>query len=208
MVGSSTLGQNAWHKLTFRRLPLLRSVLAAWSRCASPEGRAGPCCGGCPQTPHLPGPGPSLCAAYAAQLQSRLSTRAGTEALAHVATERHPRATIVSVDAAGVYRGAMLAPLHARPELQPLLPYTRQFYATPSSYTWVDAWGTCHTVTQGEEKGDPLYSLAAHPALHALHAGAAATFAPTSLLAFLDHHDAPPRQDVVGHYLWHRAKHE
>ena len=71
-----------------------------------------------------------------------------------VATEIDPRATILSVDAAGAYghvsRGAMLEAWHARPELQPLLPYARQFYATPSSYTWVDASGTSHTVTQGE----------------------------------------------------------
>ena len=98
-----------------------------------------------------------------------------------VATKIDPRATILSVDAAGAYdhvsRGAMLEALHARPELQPLLPSARQFYATPSSCTWVDASGTSHTVTQGEggEQGDPLmpglYSLVAHPALHAVHAG-------------------------------------
>ena len=96
-----------------------------------------------------------------------------------VATELDPRATVFSVDAAGAYdhvsRGAMLEALHARPELQ--LPYGRQFYATPSSYTWVDASGTFHTISQGEggEQGDPvmpgLYSLAAHAALQEVQAG-------------------------------------
>ena len=98
-----------------------------------------------------------------------------------VATELDPRATVLSVDAAGAYdhvsRGAMLEALHARPELQPLLPYARQFYATPSSYTWGDDRGTSHTVSQGEggEQGDPLmpglYSLAAHAALQEVQAG-------------------------------------
>ena len=132
-----------------------------------------------------------LAQTYATQLQQAclpfqfgLSTRAGTEALARVlkvATELDPRATVLSVDAAGAYdhvsRGAMLEALHARPELQPLLPYARQFYATPSSYTWVDDSGTSHTVSQGEggEQGDPLmpglYSLAVHAALQEVQAG-------------------------------------
>ena len=109
------------------------------------------------------------------------STRAGTARVLKVATELNPRATVLSVDAAGAYdhvsRGAMLEALHARPELLPRLPYARQSYATPSSYTWVDDSGTSHTVSQGEggEPGDPLmpglYSLAAHAALQEVQAG-------------------------------------
>ena len=60
------------------------------------------------------------------------STRTGTEALARaleVATEPDPRAAVLSVDVAGAYDqvslGAMLRALHARPELQPFLPYAR-----------------------------------------------------------------------------------
>ena len=108
--------------------------------------------------------GRDLAPTYATQLQQAclpfqfgLSMRAGTEALARVltvATELDPRATVLSVDAAGAYdhvsRGAMLQARHARPELQPLLPYARQFYATPCAHTWVDASGTSETVSHGE----------------------------------------------------------
>ena len=61
-----------------------------------------------------------------------------------VAAEVGPRATVLSVDAAGagafehVSRAAMLAALHAQPMLQPLLPYARQFYTTASRYVWTD----------------------------------------------------------------------
>ena len=75
--------------------------------------------------------------------QFGLSTRAGTEAvcrLLRAATEACPRATVLSVDAVGAFdhvsRAAMLGALHARPQLQPLLPFARQFYAAPSTYTW------------------------------------------------------------------------
>jgi hypothetical protein len=66
----------------------------------------------------------------------------------------------------------MLEGLRAREDLLPLLPFARQFYATSSSYTWVDDAGTGHEVRQSEggEQGDPLmpslFSLAQHPALH------------------------------------------
>ena len=80
--------------------------------------------------------------------QFGLSTRAGTEAvcrLLRAATEACPRATVLSVDAVGAFdhvsRAAMLGALHARPQLQPLLPFARQFYAAPSAYTWYD---DCH----------------------------------------------------------------
>ena len=38
-------------------------------------------------------------------------------------------------------RAAMLGALHARPQLQPLRPFARQFYAAPSAFTWYD---DCH----------------------------------------------------------------
>ena len=57
-------------------------------------------------------------------------------------------------------------------ELQPLLPYARQFYAAPSIYTSMMADdGRTHDVRQAEggEQGDPLmlafYALAQHAAL-------------------------------------------
>ena len=76
--------------------------------------------------------------------QYGLSTR-GTEPVSRLlraATEASPRATVLSVDAVGAFdhvsRGSMLDALHGHPELQPLLPFARQFYASPSSYTWID----------------------------------------------------------------------
>ena len=163
--------------------------VAAWSRCASP-GRGGVRALVVRDVLRRL-TGRVLAQTYATRLQQAclpfqfgLSTRAGTEALARVlkvATEPDPRATVLSVDAAAAYdhvsRGAMLEALHARPELQPLLPYARQFYATPSSHAWVDASGTSQTVSQGEggEQGDSLmpglYLLAAHAALQEVQAG-------------------------------------
>eukprot|EP00439_Symbiodinium_sp_Y106_P083753 s1591_g24.t1 len=100
--------------------------------------------------------------------QFGLSTRAGTEALARVlraATEIDPRATMLSVDAVGAFdhvsREAMLGALLCHLDLRPLVPFARQFYGTPSSYTW--------TESEGGEQEDPLmpalYALAQQPAL-------------------------------------------
>ena len=86
--------------------------------------------------------------------QLGLSTRVGTEALARVlrvATKVSPRATVLSVDAAGAFghvsRAAMLAALHMQPTLRlPLLPYAQQS----------DDHGCSHEVCQAEggEQGD------------------------------------------------------
>ena len=110
--------------------------------------------------------------------QYGLSTRTGTEAVSRLlraATETCPRATMLSVDAVGAFdhvsRGAMLGALLARRELHSLLPFARQFYSSPSVYTWCDDDGCPHEVIQGEggEQGDPLmrafYALAQHDAL-------------------------------------------
>ena len=110
--------------------------------------------------------------------QYGLSTRAGTEAvirLLRAATEADARATVLSVDAVGAFdhvaRQSMLNALLERRDLRPLLPYARQFYAAPSSYTWYDGFGAAHDIVQGEggEQGDPLmpalFSLAIQPAL-------------------------------------------
>ena len=93
----------------------------------------------------------------------------------------------------------MLGALAANPALQPLLPYARQFYAEPSSYTWYDDAGVAHEVLQAEggEQGDPLmpalYSPAQHPAL----AGTQALLSEgETVFAFLDNIDvvaAPER---------------
>ena len=85
--------------------------------------------------------------------QYGLSTRTGTEAVSRLlraATEACPRATVLSVDAVGAFdhvsRGSILDALHSRRELQPLLPYARQFYAVPSVYSWFDDDGRAHEV--------------------------------------------------------------
>ena len=112
---------------------------------------------------------------YAAALQTAcmpfqfgLSTRGGIEALfklLQVATECNSRATVFSVDAVGVFdhvsRQAMLEALRSRPELEPLLPFARQFY---------DDAGADHEMLQAEggEQGDPhAATLCARPARRA-----------------------------------------
>ena len=90
--------------------------------------------------------------------QYGLSTRTGTEAVSRLlraATEACPRATVLSVDAVGAFdhvsRGSILDALHSRRELQPLLPYARQFYAVPSVYSWFDDDGRAHEVCQASK---------------------------------------------------------
>ena len=112
--------------------------------------------------------------------QFALSTRAGSEALAHgLATEADPSLTILSVDGVGAYdhvsRSAMLTALARAPDHQPLLPFPRMCYSAPSTYLWVDSASEVHHISQAEggEQGDPLmpalFSLALHRALQAFH---------------------------------------
>ena len=94
--------------------------------------------------------------------------------------ELDPRVTVLCVDAVGAFdhvsRQAMLAALLASTELRPLLPYARQFFGAPRSYTWTDRHGCSHDIAQGEggEQGETLmpalYSLAQHPALEEVQA--------------------------------------
>ena len=155
--------------------------------------------------------------------QFGLSTRSGTEAVSRLlraATEANPRATVLSVDAVGAFdhvsRSAMLTALYARPELQPLLPFARQFYADPSTYTWYDDDERAHNISQGEggEQGDPLmpalYALAQHEALCDLHSQLQDGEA---VFAFLDDTyivAAPDRvrtlYDTLASALWDRAR--
>ena len=75
------------------------------------------------------------------------------------------RKTALARDDAAKRRGVQ------SPALQPLLPFTRQFYAIPDTYMWFDVDGHAHEVFQGEggEQGDPrmpaLYVLAQYQAL-------------------------------------------
>ena len=127
---------------------------------------------------------------------------------------------MLSVDAVGAFdhvsRGAMLGALHARPQLQPLLPFARQFYAAPSTYTWYDEADRAHVICQGEggEQGDPLmpalYALAQHEALCDLQSQLRDGEA---VFAFLDDTyivAAPERvrtlYDALASALWDRAR--
>lgn len=114
--------------------------------------------------------------------QFALATRAGSEALARTiraATEMDPMLTVLSVDGVGAYdlisRHALLTGLRSHPDLQPLLPYVRQFYGQPSEYVWYDGAGQAQLVRQAEggEQGDPLmpglFAAAVQPALAELH---------------------------------------
>ena len=100
--------------------------------------------------------------------QYAMSTRAGTECVAHVLqvlTEIDPQATIVSIDGVGAYdsisRKAMLEALIAMPGGSEALSFVRSFYGQPSRYVWEDEFGEVHHIDQGEggEQGDALMPL-------------------------------------------------
>ena len=100
--------------------------------------------------------------------QYAMSTRAGTECVAHalqVLTEMDPQTTIVSIDGVGAYdsisRKAMLEALMAMPGGSAALPFVRLFYGQPSRYLWEDEDGDVHHIYQGEggEQGDALMPL-------------------------------------------------
>ena len=83
--------------------------------------------------------------ATTAPYQHALSTRAGTECIAHalqLLTEGNPRATVLSIDG-----------------------HVRMFCGQPSSYLWEGDDGTVHHIEQGElgEQGDPLENGAVVP---------------------------------------------
>ena len=113
--------------------------------------------------------------------QYALSTRAGTECVAHALqalTEMDPMTMIVSIDGVGAYdsisRKAMSEALVSMPGGSAVLPFVRLFYGQPSRYLWEDEDGAIHHIHQGEggEQGDPLmpllFSLGQHAALEAV----------------------------------------
>ena len=128
--------------------------------------------------------------------QYALSTRAGTECIAHAIqaiTDADPRATVLSVDGISAYdtisRVAMLRGLRGMEGGDALLPFVSQFYGSPSTYLWEDEEGGVHEIRQGEggEQGDALmpafFSLGQHGALEAIQA----RLRPSErLMAFLD----------------------
>ena len=110
----------------------------------------------------------------------------------------------------------MLEALRSRPELEPLLPFARQFYGAASCYVWTDDAGADHEVLQAEggEQGDPLmpalYALAQHAAL----ADVATALVPgEAVLAFLDDtyivcspERVAPLYGALSDALWARAR--
>ena len=115
--------------------------------------------------------------------QYALSTRAGTECVAHVVqalSELDPRSTILSVDGVGAFdnisRAAIFQGVADMPHGEKLIPFIRLFYSTPSRYLWENEVGENVDIFQGEggEQGDPLmpmlFSLGQHRALVAANA--------------------------------------
>ena len=146
--------------------------------------------------------------------QHALSTRAGTECIAHAIqalTDLDPTATVVSIDGIGAFdvvsRRAMLEGLQTVEGGDSALPFVLQFYGSGSSLPWEDQEGTVHTckLRRGEQ-GDPLMpalSLGQHPALQAvqaqLHDG-------ERLFAVLDDVYvvcSPPRVNAIYGFLQH-----
>ena len=124
--------------------------------------------------------GPQVEAATALH-QYALSTRAGSECVAHLIQglcELNPNSTVMSIDGISAYdqisRAAMLDGLYTHCGGE-AIPFVRMFYGLPSTYLWEDAEGVEHSILQGEggEQGDPLmpllYLLGQHGALEATH---------------------------------------
>ena len=89
--------------------------------------------------------------------QYALSTRAGTECVAHIVqalTSFDERATLLSVDGVGAYdsisRRAMFQGLADMVDGEKLIPFVRLFYDRPSGYLWEDELGQTRMVRQGE----------------------------------------------------------
>ena len=100
--------------------------------------------------------------------QFALSTRAGTDSLAHTVrllTEFDPNLTLLSIDGIGAFdnvrRQAMLQKLLELLKARSMLPFLRFTYARSSKYEWQDDEGFTHNVFQAEggEQGDPLMPL-------------------------------------------------
>ena len=116
-----------------------------------------------------------------APFQYAMSTRAGTECIAHVLqalTELDPRATIMSIDGVGAFdlisRKTMLEALMEMESGSQVLPFVRMFYGSHST-SGRDEAGVVHTVEQGEggEQGDVLMrALVLSRATRSLKSGA------------------------------------
>ena len=142
--------------------------------------------------------------ASTAPFQCALSTKAGSECVAHALQaqcELDPSSTVVSVDGIGAFDLVSVMLQGLRRIAPHVVPFVRQFYGTPFTYWWENDEGVTHHVHQGEggEQGDPLmpilFAHGQHPALVAalrrLHAG-------ERLFAFLDDVYVVTTPDRVG----------
>ena len=113
-----------------------------------------------------------------APFQYALSTRAGTESVAHAlqaSTALDEQLTILSIDGISAFdsisRDSMLTALHGLPRASSALNFVKCFYGRPSHFLWTDDDNVTHSIYQAEggEQGDPLmpmlYALGQHPAL-------------------------------------------
>ena len=130
-----------------------------------------------------------------APFQYALSTRVGSECVAHVIqglSELNPDSTMMSIDGTSAYdqisRAAMLDGLYTHCGGE-TIPFVRMFYGSPSTYVWEDAVGVEHSILQGEggEQGDPLTPLLCSLGLHgALEATQEELADGENLVAYLD----------------------
>ena len=115
---------------------------------------------------------------FTALFQCAMTTRAGTECVAHALqalTETDPEATVMSLDGISAFdlisRKSMLEAFCRMPGGEQVLPFVRMFYGAPSVHLWEDDLGVVHHIHQGEggDQGDPLmpllYALGQHGAL-------------------------------------------
>ena len=113
--------------------------------------------------------------ARTAPYQYALSTRAGSEFVAHLIQglcELNPNSTVMSLRRFPGQRCLDGLYTHCGGEA---IPFVRMFYGSPSTYIWEDVEGVEHSILQGEggEQWHPLmpllHSLGQHGALEATH---------------------------------------
>ena len=115
--------------------------------------------------------------------QNALSTRAGTECVAHVlqaVTDLDDSMTVLSIAGVGAFdsisHASMLQALAELAGISKALPFGRLWYGQASSYLWEDDAGRSLTIRQAEggEQGDALmpllYALGQHKTLEAIRA--------------------------------------
>ena len=158
-----------------------------------------------------------------APFQFALSTRAGTESVAHAlqaSTALDPNLTVLSIDGISAFdsisRASMLKGLVSLPAGPAALGFVKCFYGRRSHYLWTDDENVTHSVWQAEggEQGDPLmpmlYALGQHPALVELQTH---LHEDEQIFAFLDdvYITCQPERvrdiyDLLESHLWNHAR--